>query len=89
MVGNVIFATLVLAVPVAIGAALGKLGRPWWWGGVVIGALGLFISATDPEEGFFSNTHDHIPEFFLLCTAVMVGLVALGAATTRRRRSLA
>jgi len=88
-VGTVIFATMVLAIPVAIGAALARVSRPWWWGGLIVAGLGLAVCATDPEEGFFSNTHDHIPEFFLLCTAVMVCLVAAGAAVTARRRSLA
>jgi hypothetical protein len=85
--GNLMFASIVLAVPVVLGAALGRLGRPWWWGGLVVGALGLLVCATDPEEGFVSGKNDHFPEFFLLCTAIMVGLVAVGTVLGRGRRS--
>jgi hypothetical protein len=84
--GDAMFASIVLAVPVVCGALLGRFGRPWWWGGAAFAALGLLISATDPEEGFVSGKNDHFPEFFLLCTIVMVGLVAAGAALGRRRR---
>jgi len=84
--GDVVFASIVLAAPVALGAVLGRLGKPWWWGGAALAALGLLISATDPEEGFVSGKNDHFPEFFLFCTVVMVGLVAAGAPLGRRRR---
>jgi hypothetical protein len=84
--GDLVFGCMVLAAPVAIGAAVGRLGRPWWWAGVPIGLLGLLLCATDPDEGFVSGKDDHIPEFFILCTAAMVCLVALGAALGRRRR---
>jgi hypothetical protein len=84
--GDAMFASIVLAVPVVCGALLGRFGKPWWWGGAAFAALGLLICTTDPEEGFVSGRHDHFPEFFLLCTFVMVGLVAAGAALGRRRR---
>jgi hypothetical protein len=84
--GDAVFASIVLAVPVVCGVLLGRFGKPWWWGGAAFAALGLLICATDPEEGFVSGKNDHFPEFFLLCTIVMVGLVAARSALGRRGR---
>jgi hypothetical protein len=82
---EVLLLLVVLAVPLAIGAATVVLGRPWWWGALV--AIVLFwvaAIAPEPEEGESRLVAGDLV-FLLVVSLFVAGLTWLGAWGGRRR----
>lgn len=76
-----------IAVPLAIGAAMAFLARPWWWGAVL--AILVFLVAAiapTPEEGE-SRVAGGDLVFLVVVALIVAGLTWAGARAVRRFRT--
>jgi hypothetical protein len=86
-VAEVVLFFAIIAVPLAIGAAVAYLAKPWWWGAVLAVVVFLIAAiAPAPEEGESRVAAGDL--VFLLIVAVLVaGLTWVGAWAVRRFRA--
>ena len=84
-----LFLISIVVLPIAAGAVVAYLGRPWWWAAVVaVVALLVFAIAPAPEEGEPRVEVGDIL-FLVAVTLIAVALVWVGALIGRRLRTRA
>ena len=79
-----LLAFVVLVLPLALGAALEHLRRPWWWAAVAAVVLVVLAAVVPEPEAGEARLQEGDLVFLLIIALIAVALARLGALLARR-----